>query len=120
VVFRGAAGVGIYLGWSLLFTAAGFGLLKRMQWSCSLAIALQIFGFLSGTVTVMSPRYEALMREAMSSVRLPTGQSYPIPAIEHLRVFAYIGLVFPLIILWILVYYRPKFLEACETARHPT
>jgi hypothetical protein len=109
---RGAAGLGVYTVWCLLFTAAGIGLLKRMRWSYTLAIALQVFGILSGIATAMSPRFDALMREAISSSSFQTRQAYPIPGMEHLRLFVYFGLVFPLAILWLLVYYRPQFLEA--------
>ncbi len=42
----------------------------------------------------------------------PSEQASPIRAMEHLRVFVYFGLAIPLAILWLLVYYRPQFLEA--------
>jgi hypothetical protein len=112
VAIRGAAGVGVYVTWCLVITATGIGLLKRMRWSYTLAIGLQIFGFVNGIVTVMNPRYEAIMREAISSASFQTRQAYPIPGMEHLRVFAYFGLAIPLAVLWLLVYYRPQFLEA--------
>jgi hypothetical protein len=112
---RGAAGVGVYLAWCLLFAAAGIGLLKRMRWSYSLAMALQVFGILSGITTAMSPRFDALMRDVMSSASFRTGPAYPMPSMEYLRVFVYLGLAIPLGILWLLVYYRPQFLEAPAT-----
>jgi hypothetical protein len=113
---RGSAGVGVYVVWCLLFTAAGIGLLKRMPWSYTLAIALQVFGVLSGIATAMSPRFDALMREAMSSASFRTGPAYPMPSMEYLRVFVYLGLAIPLGILWLLVYYRTQFLEAASAA----
>jgi hypothetical protein len=48
----------------------------------------------------------------MSSMSFPSEQASPIRAMEHLRVFVYFGLAIPLAILWLLVYYRPQFLEA--------
>jgi hypothetical protein len=33
----------------------------------------------------------------------------------HLRGFSFIGLLFPLAILGLMVYYRPRYLEACAS-----
>ncbi|MGA2429707.1 MAG: hypothetical protein ABSH13_14510 [Candidatus Acidiferrum sp.] len=116
---RGAAGTAVYAIWCLLFAIAGAGLFKRIPWSYSLAIGLQVFGIVSGIVTLFSPSYEAIMREAMGSMNLPPTDAYQMPWMAHIREFSSISLVVPLIILGILVYYRARFLEASATTVRP-
>jgi hypothetical protein len=113
---RGPAGAGIYALWCLLFAASGIGVLKRTRWSYSLAIGLQIFGLLSGGVTLLSPKYGAIMQETISSMNVPSG-AYPANVAEQIRAYSYIGLLVPIIILALLVYYRSRYLEAISDTR---
>jgi hypothetical protein len=114
---RGPAGAGIYAMWCLLYAASGIGLLRLKRWGYSLALGLQIVGLLSATITLLSPGYEAITRETMLSMN-PSGASYPTHFIEHARAFASIGLLVPIVVVVILIYYRPRFLEACCGPSH--
>src|SRR5262249_53345531 len=113
---RGPAGTGLYVLWSLLFAASGIGILRLQRWGYSLALGLQIFGLLSGTISLLSPRYEAIMRQSLSQMApsLATNASY---YMSYGRSFAFVLSLFPVIILVILLYYRPRFLEASARAR---
>ena len=109
--FTGLTGSTIYAIWCLLYATAGIGMLRRVPWTYSVAIAVQIFGIVSGIMTVLSPNFDAMMRRAMINMNMPTPDVYSAP-MEHLRGFSIIGLIFPLAILGLLAYYRPRFLEA--------
>ncbi len=109
--FRGPAGTTVWITTCLLSTAAGIGLLCRKVWSYSLALGLQLLGFLSGIVTLASPKYPDLMREAIASMAFSTAP-YPEYSIEQLRRFSYASLIFPVLIGILLLCYRSRFLEA--------
>jgi uncharacterized membrane protein (DUF2068 family) len=93
---------------------AGFGLLRLKRWGYWLAAGLQILGLMNGTITLLSPEYDAIMRESMASMNLPS--RVPGLMMEHLRGIASIGLVFPIALLVLLLWYRPRFLEASAAA----
>ncbi len=109
--FRGPAGAAVWITICLLSTAAGIGLLCRKEWSYSLTLGLQLLGFLSGIVTLASPKYPDLMREAIASMAFSTAP-YPEYSIEQLRRFSYASLAFPVLIGILLLYYRSRFLQA--------
>lgn len=112
--FRGPAGTAVWITICLLSTAAGIGLLCRKGWSYSLTLGLQLLGFLSGIVTLASPKYPDLMREAIASMTFSTAP-YPEYSIEQLRRFSYASLAFPVLIGILLLYYRSRFLQACAS-----
>ena len=111
--FTGLTGSVVYATWCALYAVAGVGMLRRVSWAYSVAIGVQILGIVSGIMTVLSPNFDAMMRRAISNMRLPPPEVYAAPSMEHLRGFSVIGLLFPLTILGLLAYYRPRFLEAC-------
>lgn len=108
----GTAGATIYVLWCLLYVSSGVGILKRAVWSYSVAIGLQILGLISGVVTGLSPNFDSVMRRVLSDANLPPPDASTFPGMAHLRGFTLVSLIFPLIILGMLVYYRPRFLEA--------
>ena len=110
---RGPVAIAVWIAICLIATAAGIGLLRRKRWSYGLTIALQVLGLLNGIVTLVSSRYPDLMREAIASMPFTNGV-YPEYSIEQLRVFSYMGLAFPVFVLILLLYYRARFLQACE------
>ena len=75
----------------------------------------------SGIMTVLSPNFDSVMRRVMTNMNMPTPDVYSAP-IAHLRGTSVIALIFPLAILGLLAYYRPRFLEACaaKTAKSST
>jgi hypothetical protein len=120
--FTGLTGSVVYVTWCLLYAIAGIGMLRRVSWAYSLAIAVQILGIVSGVVTVLSPNFDDIMRRAMSSMNMPSASIYTMQSMSHLRGFSVVGLLFPLAILGVLVYYRPRFLAACalKSGNSPT
>ncbi len=108
--FRGPAGTAVWMTTCLLSTTAGIGLLRRKRWSYPLTLGLQFLWFLSGLVTLASPKYADLMHEAISSMAFLT-TPYPEVPIEQLRRYSYMGLLFPVLIGILLLYYRSRFLQ---------
>jgi hypothetical protein len=111
--FTGLTGSVIYASWCLLYVIAGVGMLKRFSWAYSVAIGLQIVHIVSGIMTVLSPNFDDAMRRAMAAMKAAPPEMYQVPSMTHLRGYSVLGLLFPLAILGLLAYYRPRFLEAC-------
>jgi hypothetical protein len=111
--FTGLTGSVVYATWCLLYAIAGIGMLRRVSWAYSVAIGVQILGIVSGIMTLLNPNFDDMMRRAMSSMKMPAPDVYQIQSMSHLRGFSFIGLLFPIAILGMLVYYRPQFLRAC-------
>jgi hypothetical protein len=116
---RGPAGTAFYVLWCLLLGLAGVGLLRRNRWSYSLAIGLHIFGLASGAATVLNPSYETLMKETLASLNLRATVAYPSSLMNHMRAYSAVSLLLPVVVLGILVFYRSRFLEACDGAPRP-
>jgi hypothetical protein len=112
--FTGLTGSVVYATWCLLYAIAGIGMLRRVSWAYSVAIAVQILGIVSGIMTLLNPNFDDMMRRAMSSMKMPAPDVYQMQSMTHLRGFSFIGLLFPVAILGMLAYYRPRFLRACE------
>ncbi|HUE41928.1 MAG TPA: hypothetical protein VMP12_00115 [Candidatus Sulfotelmatobacter sp.] len=112
--FTGLTGSVVYATWCVLYAVAGVGMLKRVSWAYSIAIGLQILGIVSGIMTLLSPDFDNVMRRAMSSMRMPPPDVYQMQSMAHLRGFSFIGLLFPLAILGMLAYYRPRFLDSAQ------
>jgi hypothetical protein len=119
--FTGLTGSVIYATWCLLYAISGIGMLRRISWTYSIAIGIQILSIVSGIMTVLSPNFDSVMRRVMINMNMPTPDVYSAP-IAHLRGTSVIALIFPLAILGLLAYYRPRFLEACaaKTAKSST
>jgi hypothetical protein len=117
--FTGLTGSVIYATWCLLYAVAGVGMLRRISWAYSVAIGVQILGIVGGIMTVLSPNFDSMMRRAMTNMSLPPPEVYSTPSMAYLRGFSIIGLLFPIAILGLLVYYRPEFLKSAERAAAP-
>ena len=114
---RGAAGTIVFMTACLACGAAGIGLLRLKEFGFWLALGLQAFWLLSGIVTVSSPNYFPLMRELMTEMQARLGGPYSEYPLEHLQLYAYAGLMAPVLIGAILLFYRARFLEACAARR---
>jgi len=104
----------------LAFFLAGVGLLRLKAWSYSLAIGLQLFWLASTVVTVLSPNYNAVMdsfmKEMQASLHLPETQ-FSLASFSHNYGWTVVlGLILAGAILGLLVFYRPRFLEAASRA----
>lgn len=119
-VLTGGAGRIVLIITSLVFFVSGIGLLKLQPWSYSLTIGLQLFWLASGVVSALTPNYSAVMdsymKEVQASFHLPEDYSSPFNLAPHFGWIMVGGLVFAGAILGLLVYYRPRFLEAASRA----
>jgi hypothetical protein len=114
------------VGWTVLILSclaclvAGVGLLKLKPWSYSLTLGLQLFWLASGVVTVLNANYNAamdsMMKELQASMHLPETQFSSMSFAHHYGWTLILGLVIAGAILGLLVYYRPRFLEAASRA----
>jgi hypothetical protein len=114
--FHGLAGTTLLIVSSLVSTAAGIGLLYRKSWSYSLTLGLQVLWFLSGLVTLLSPKLADLMREVMSSMTF-SAAAPPEFSIEQMRRMSADGLIIPVLIGALLIYYRARFLQASASSK---
>ncbi|HEV1992961.1 MAG TPA: hypothetical protein VGR03_01380 [Candidatus Acidoferrum sp.] len=114
------------VGWTVLILSclasfvAGVGLLKLKPWSYSLTIGLQLFWLASTVVTVLTPKYnvvmDSMMKERQVSLHLPESQFSSVNFALHYGWTVILGLVMAGAILGLLVYYRPRFIEAASRA----
>lgn len=116
---RGTAGTAVWVGFCLITLATGVGLLRLKRWSYDLTLGLQLLWLLSGIVTLISGNYPALIHEVMSSMQARLGGQYPEYPPEQMRMFSFMGLSVPVMILGLLVYYRSRFLEASASKTNP-
>jgi hypothetical protein len=119
-VLPGRVALAVLILSCLAFFVSGVGLLKLKPWSYPLTIGLQVFWLLSTAVSVLSPNYSAVMdsflKEMQASFHLPETQFSPANFAHHYGWTVALGLLFAGAILGLLVYYRPRFLEAASAA----
>lgn len=102
-VIRGVPGKALFFAWGLLYAAAGVGLLKLKRWSYSLTAILQALGMANVVISTASPKYDAVMRETISSMSFGSNPPYTAQWMDHFRPFTYVlALVVPVIVLTIL------------------
>jgi hypothetical protein len=119
-VLPGSAGKIVLILTSLAYLLVGVGLLKLKPWSYSLTIGLQLFWLASGIVTALNHSYvavmDAYMKDVQASFHLPETQSSLFGFAQHFGWMMAVGLILAAAILGLLVYYRPRFLEAASRA----
>jgi hypothetical protein len=119
-VFPGRVGLTILLLSCLAFFVAGIGLLKLKPWSYSLTIGLQCFWLASTVVTLLTPNYKAVMdsfiEKFQASLHLPETPFSPANFSHNYGWAVVLGLLVACAVLGLLVYYRPRFLEAASRA----
>ena len=119
-VLPGRVALAVLIFSCFAFFVSGVGLLKLKPWSYSLTIGLQVFWIASTAVSVLSPNYSAVMdsflKEMQASFHLPETQFWPANFAHHYGWTVALGLLFAGAILGLLVYYRPRFLEAASAA----
>jgi hypothetical protein len=96
----------------LLSLTGAIGLLKLRRWSYPLVLALHFFWLLSGTITVLSPNFEQNMRELFSHLNMPESRMVQ-TSFAQTRSFAILCLIPGILLIWLLLYYHTKFIEAC-------
>ena len=119
-VLPGSAGLTVLILSCLAFFLAGIGLLKLKPWSYSLTLGLQLFWLASTVVTVLSPNYnsamDSFMKEMQATLHLPETQFSLANFSHHYGWTVFLAIPFAGAILGLLVYYRPRFLEAASRA----
>ena len=119
-LLRGGTGWAILISSCLAIFVAGIGLLKLKPWSYSLTIGLQLFWLASTVVTLLTPKYkaemDAFMKEIRASMHLPETQFLPANFSQNYGWAVILGLAVAGAVLALLVYYRPRFLEAASRA----
>lgn len=115
-VLPGSVGLTVLIVSCLAFFVCGVGLLKLKPWSYTLTMGLQLFWLASTVVSVLSPNYKAVMdsflKEMQASMHLPETQFSAANFSHNYGWTVVLGLLFAGAILGLLVYYRPRFLEA--------
>jgi hypothetical protein len=123
-VLPGSVGLTVLILSCLAFLVCGVGLLKLKPWSYSLTIGLQVFWLASTAVSMLSPNYNAVMdsflRDMQASLHLPGPQFSSANFAHQFGWTLVLGLLFAGAILGLLVYYRPRFLEAASRAASPS
>jgi len=119
-VLLGSVGLTVLILSCLAFFLAGIGLLKLKPWSYPLTLGLQLFWLASTVVTVLSPNYnsamDSFMKEMQATLHLPETPFSPANFSHHYRWTVILAFLFAGAILGLLVYYRPRFLEAASRA----
>jgi len=109
----GLAGKALFVLTGLVFVIGAIGLLKLKKWSYPLVLGIQGFWLFSGVVTIFSPTYPRLMQEMLSQMHFPEDTPFPY-SMRQLRFFSSFGLLFAVLVIGILVYYRRRFMEAAS------
>jgi hypothetical protein len=112
---RGELGTFVFATSTILYLAAAIGLLALKRWSYPLILGLSIFWLLSGFVSFLSPNFGANMQELLSEMNSPETSAAVSPFLQN-RAFAILALLPSVGFLGFLIYYRKRFLHACETA----
>ena len=119
-VLPGRVGLTVLILSFLAFFLAGIGLLKLKPWSYSLTLGLQLFWLASTVVTVLGPNYnsamDSFMKEMQATLHLPETQFSPANFSHHYGWTVVLAFLIAGAILGLLVYYRPRFLEAASRA----
>jgi hypothetical protein len=117
---HGRTGLTILISSCLAFFVAGIGLLKLKPWGYSLTLGLQLFWLASTAVTLLSPNYKAAMdsyvKEIQAFMHLPETQFSSAYFSQNYGWTVALGLLVAGAILGLLVYYRPRFLDAASRA----
>lgn len=108
----------------LAFFVAGVGVLRLKPWSYSLLMGLQMFWLANGIVSMFSPRYGmalvSYMKDFQAWMHLPEAEFSPEYFAKQFHWTMIFGLVLSGVIVGLLVYYRPRFLEAASQALKPS
>ncbi len=110
----------IFLGLiALVMGISGLGMLKLKPWALHTVLAVQCAFFVNSLFGMLSPTYQAEMREAMEKAAsqysaFPGGN--PFFSDNYFRSAMIFGLVFGAIIIGLLVFLRSRFLEQAAAA----
>jgi hypothetical protein len=109
----GTGGKALFGLTSMLLAVGAIGLLKLQKWSYPLVLGVQSFWLISAAVSTLSPTYTGIMQGLLSEMQPPTAAAIAF-SVGQLRFMSFIGILFSLLILGILVFYRRRFMEAAS------
>jgi len=116
----GKAGLAFLLLSFVIFFVGGVGILQLRRWSYSLMMGLQMFWLVSGVASLFNPQYKTALvsytRDFQAWMHLPETEFSPEYLTRQLIGGTILGLVLSGAIVGLLVYYRPRFLEAASSA----
>jgi hypothetical protein len=103
----------------LVFGIGGVGILKLKPWALDTVLVLQLVFLANGILSVLNPRFLAVMQEAMqradaANPAFPGGN--PFLTGSFFQVIMIFGLCFSAAIIALLLFYRPRFHEAASAA----
>ena len=98
---------------SVLLGIGAIGLLRLKRWSYPLVLGMQGFWLLSGIVTAFTPTYPRLIQEMLSQMSVPETMAFPY-SVRQFQFFFLFGLLFSVLLIGILVFYRRRFMEAAS------
>jgi hypothetical protein len=104
----------------LLFGAAGAGMFKLKPWALDTLLALQCVFLVNGIMSVLNPRFLAVMQEAMQRADAENpafagGNPFLMgPFFHAIMIFS---LCFSAALIALLLFYRSRFLEAASAAK---
>jgi hypothetical protein len=107
----GLAGKTLFVLTGIFLGIGAIGLLKLKKWSYPLVLGIQGFWLLSGAVSVFSPTFPGLMQEMLSQMHFPENVPFPY-SMRQFQFFSSFGLLFSVLIIAILLFYRRRFMEA--------
>jgi hypothetical protein len=110
--FHGAIGAALFYLSAGLLLAGAVGMLRLKRWSYPLMLGQYFFWMASGTITLVSPNYDQNIHEIMSQMNLPEGPMGQ-AAFAQTRVFGVLSLIPGVLLIWLLLYYHTRFVEAC-------
>ena len=120
-IFPGASTTSFVILTCLLLLVAGIGLLKLQRWSYSFTIGLQLLFLTNGLLTFLNPNFERVMADVIkqtnNAMHLSDGILDSSRYTHFMHVAMYGGLLFSVVILVLLFYYRERFLQAAEANR---
>jgi hypothetical protein len=104
----------------VVFGIAGVGMLKLKPAALHIVLTLQCVFFINGIMSVLNPRFLAVMQEAMQHAdaenpAFPGGNPFLTGSFFHMIMI--FGLCFSAAIIALLLFYRSRFLEAASAER---
>ncbi|HKM67669.1 MAG TPA: hypothetical protein VJX70_10925 [Candidatus Acidoferrum sp.] len=111
-LFRGAAGATLFFLSVGIILVGAIGMLRLQRWSYPLLLGFNFFGMASGTFSVLSPSYERNMQEIFSQMSVPESPVTQV-TFAQTRVFGILGLLPIVFLIWFLLYFHNRFVEAC-------
>jgi hypothetical protein len=109
---HGAFGVALFFFAAGLVLVGAIGMLRLRRWSYPLMLGQYFFWMASGTINLIGPNYDRNIHEIMSQMNLPEGAMGQ-AAFAQTRVFGVLSLIPGVFLIWLLLYYHTRFVEAC-------